>query len=492
MSDEVFESFAPRSTLGTLMKDYDFFRRSYEGGSAYREGKYLIKHDRESEVNFKRRLDQASYVNFCADVVDINTSYLYKEEPTRDFKTEDSIVEEFLEDSDLDKRPWHKVMREISKMAAYMGAMGVIVDKPPVPVPTSTLSKKAESDLGIKPYVALYSPMAIWDWEFGITRGVRTLTKLVLKEDTDGGPNQVKVWYPDHWELWEAVSSGTKSTQEGSVKYKKVDKGTNTLGVIPFALLRNRDSLKRMTGVSDIADIAGVNRRIYYLDSDALEIIDSAAIPILEGTESALDSTAGEQQEVNIGTKSVLTRPDGEPEGFRWIEAPHTSLAQILKWREQAVADIKYMSKSGQGDPQKQTAESGVALELRFQQLGALLSEKAENAEAFEVRIFELIARWQNLTNFDFEIQYPRKFGIRDLMHDLDVAISAKGLISSRTFAAEISKNMAVRMLPRDTDPKIIAKIEKELDQGPVTPPDDGNNPDVLDNLDNLDDKNKV
>jgi len=446
-----------------LHEKYKFFQDSYDGGKAYRDGKYLIKHKRESDTNYNLRLDRASFMNFCAPVIDINTSYLFREEPTRDLKKASVAAELFLGDADLEGRPWQKVVREISKLSGAMGAMGVIVDKPK----GKALSRAQELDLGIRPYVAIYNPRAILYWEFERIGGIPTLTKLILQEGEGRELLQIVVWTRDEW----AIYKKAEATGGGSNKYVLVESAPNDLGEIPFALHRNRDSFKKMTGISDIADIADVNRRIYYLDSDSLEIIENCGFPILEGSSEALRATAGEGEDVDIGTESVLDRgDDGEVGGFKFIEAPHTSLEAILKWRSQSIEDIKYLAKIGSGEAQSSgVAESGAALELRFQQLNALLSEKAENCESFENRVFDLIGLWED-EDIDIEITYPRKFGVRDLAHDLDTALSAQTVVGSRTFSAELSKSIAERMLPNDTPKETLHQIEKELEQGAVLP----------------------
>ena len=156
--------FEPRKNLVQLFKDYEFFRRSYEGGSAYRDGKYLIKHPREKPLDYERRLEQASFVNFCRDVVEIYVSYLYREQPERKAEKSDDVLETFLKNADLEGRAWGKVMRNLSKMASYYGVMGAIVDKPKGVLGAS---RGAELAAGVRPYIAAYSPLSIWDWKFG-------------------------------------------------------------------------------------------------------------------------------------------------------------------------------------------------------------------------------------------------------------------------------------------------------------------------------------
>ncbi len=157
------KSFKPRKSQSDLFAEYKFFQDSYEGGLTYINGDYLEMHKREKLKDYRRRKRQSSFVNFCKDVIDILTAYLYKEEPTRTFEKEDDTLEAFKENADLEGRPWDRLVRETSKLASTTGIVGSIVDKPKS---ETTQSKGAELESGIRPYVATYLAQCIWDWEF--------------------------------------------------------------------------------------------------------------------------------------------------------------------------------------------------------------------------------------------------------------------------------------------------------------------------------------
>jgi hypothetical protein len=198
---------------------------------------------------------------------------------------------------------------------------------------------------------------------------------------------------------------------------------------------------------------------------------------MLEVHAESIEDQDGKDQEKVIGTTALLKRGDGgiNEAGFRWIEPPHTSLAQILAHRASAVADLRYMAKTGQTETEKKQAESGVALEIRFQQLTAMLSDKAENSESFERAVFEIIGNWEG-KDYKAKIVYARRFGVRDLMYELDEAINSRMVIPSPTYAKEVAKKFVPRILPADTEPEVFDQIYKELDQLPELPgsEDDG------------------
>ena len=446
---EKMRNFKKNDALAKLDIEYKFLQDSYEGGTAYRLGKYLLQHRRESNTNYDARLKKASYTNFCQSIIDINTSYLYKDEITRDLTgIEESVKDKFLKNADLEGRPWSKVVREQSKLAGVYGYMLVIVDKPQA---EPGQSKGAELENEIRPYVATYTPRDVISYTFRRQGGRKVLSELILAEDA----KTIRVWTESTWELWEESGTGKS--------WAKTLEGTHDLKRIPLAIFKNQDTFKPMSGKSDINDIADINKRIYYFDSTALQIIEDTGFAILEIEVNSAAENSSETEGVTIGTKTLLVRSEEDAKGANWIEAPHTSLPQIESWREQAIKDIRFLSKIAVGDGESATsAESGTALELRFQQLNALIVEKAENAEEFEESIFTLVALWDKKT-FTGKITYPRRFGIRDLAHELDNAIKSLALVPSRTYQTEVAKKTS-RAVLKDTDEKTQELIDKELE----------------------------
>lgn len=448
--------FQKHKDLEEINKRIIFLKDSFLGGDNYKKGGYLPQYPREEDDDFAIRLDMATFTNHCASIVEIYNSYLYKEGVARDFgKLQGAEFDAFLADADMMGRSYPKLMREISKHAGAVGFWGVIVDKPE----GEAASKGAELEKGIRPYIAVYAPTSIIDYVYSYDNGMLTLEKLVLLEDT--GKSDVityKVWHRDKWELWEVKEI------EKKIKAEKVKEGINAIKVIPFVSVKNRDAFHPIIGKSDIADIADLNRRVYILDSGAMNIMQDCALPFLVGPESSLKAMD------KISTKIAVPVPEADEGGgeIKWVEPIHSSLPQIAAWRKIAIDDIKELAKTGHGEAENASPESGIALEIRFQQLNALLSEKAENMELAEVKILGFVGLWMKIIS-DAKIVYPRKFGVRDLLQEIDLTISAKEAIHSRTFKATAEKYLAGRIL-KDADEDIVETVNKEIDAAIVEP----------------------
>ena len=441
------DKFAVQDCLKAIQERLKFFRNSYQGGEAYRKGQYLKQHKREKEADYTNRLKFAAFRNFCAAIIDLYTAYLYREEPTREMENLEKETEAFMLDADFEKHSWPKFIRETSRRAGNYGMFGLIVDKPK----SDAKTKGDENANDIRPYVVPYSPLQFIQILWQRINGKPVLVKVVLEEDT--GVKELKryrVWTREEWEVWE-IDTRTSSKDKNALK---TESGKHTLKEIPFVLVKNRDKFHKIIGLSDIEDIADINKRIYNLDSYADIIIADTGFPFLE-----LPGDSGEGETV-IGTGNVLTK-NSEGHGSEWVEPAHTSLPNILEWRREAVEDIRDMAKTGKTSTESGEAESGVALEIRYDQMNALLSDKATNMQGAENEVFRIFGLWQAV-KWDGKVTYPEKFGVRDLMHDIDLAITASMAIPSKTFDAQQGLKLAKRIL-KDADKATFETIEKEL-----------------------------
>jgi hypothetical protein len=62
---------------------WNFLRDHYEGGLAYLAKSYLSRHERESERNFRRRLADSRYPNFCKPITHLFVSHIWRRKPSR-------------------------------------------------------------------------------------------------------------------------------------------------------------------------------------------------------------------------------------------------------------------------------------------------------------------------------------------------------------------------------------------------------------------------
>ena len=433
------------------LKRWRFFERSYQGGDEYRAGEYLIQHERESKEGFKRRVDQAMFVNLCSPVIDLYNGYLYQPEHKRDYGSleNDPLFQQFLKDVDYDNHDYDSYIEQLSLRASIFGYVGVVVDKP-ADVQAATKLEQIEKDL--RPYLIYYEPEAIFDWKHERKAGRKVLTKLVLLEESGKqGVIRYKIWYADKWEVWE---------QKGNAEAVLTNEvGDHSLGEIPFVIVPNNSPLGEAPS-SDIKDISDVNREIYYIDSLGHEIMEGTAFPMLE---EPADSSPlkREQGEKEVGVGSLLQRDPDDTVGHRWIEPPHSSLPHMKEWREMYVENIREIAKTDNPQAQSGGAQSGEALKIRLRSLTTVLTNKATAREQAECNILRLWAKWED-EKFECAISYERKFDVDGLQQAIDEAISAKAAVPSKTFANVLGMQVVERIV-EDLDEETRKKIEGEL-----------------------------
>ncbi|MEK7880787.1 MAG: phage portal protein [Deltaproteobacteria bacterium] len=429
--------------------EWRFFLRSYFGGKMYREGNYLLKHPFESASNYARRKATAYYYNYCGPIVDIFVAHLFRKGAVRNYGSlsGDPLFKSFLANADMEGASLRQFMREAHRFAAIYGRVSIVVDMPSVSV--STKAEAIVSD--IRPYVSLVTPENLIDWAFEKELSGRPSMSMVkIKEDK----SSYRIWTRQGWELWRIADNGREVTLEGS--------GEHDLGAVPVVNLYNRKSGIRMLGVSDIQDVADINKNIYYLCSDAKEIIENTAFPML----AVPYEKGGGSAPAELGPKNIL-QFDPELPNARpfWLEAPHSSLTEIREWVRQDISEIFRIAKMGgvKATEDVSAPRSGVALELEYQQLNAALSEKADNIEQAEREVCDMWARWQG-ERFDGTIDYPDDFSVRDLDRDIERLMKVLGArIESVTFGKELQKSVVRSVLPKIQD-EVKDRIMEEID----------------------------
>jgi hypothetical protein len=430
-------------TYKDFISEWKFFINSYLGGKFYRDGDYLLRHPFESLENYKRRKDIAYFYNYCAPIIDLFTSYLTKDQPQRSYGSLSSDVvtpprkpitlfDSFWWDVDFEGTNFEQFMREAQRYASIYGMVSIIIDKPAMRV--ATQAQAIEQD--IRPYLSIITPENMLDWKYvRLPNGKMALDMIKINE----GDGQYRIWTREGWESW-SITGQNAPVSTGS--------GTHDLGKIPIVDLYNKRSLKRRVGVSEIQDIADINKNIYYFCSDAKEIIENTAFPMLAMPD---DKGGGPDEEQAVGPKNILgfdpDAPNGKPE---WLEPPHSSLQEIREWIQQDAQEMVRIAKMG-GLRNTETSVqpwSGVSIEAQERQLYSSLAEKASNAEQAELDILSLYAAWED-TSFEGDIKYSRSFATRDLTTSLTNAIQAgTAKVNSLTYEKERQKKIVDSSLP--------------------------------------------
>ena len=431
-----------------MMPRWEYFIRSYLGGKEYQDGKFLQPYQLEFENEYHKRINFTPLDNHCRNIIDIYSSFLFRVEPVREYGslTEDMSVEQFKDDADLEGRSFNALMREAQRFASIYGHVWLLMDKPS----TNVMTRAEELDQGIRPYLNIYTPENVLDWHY--TRndaGYYYLDYLKIREEQTAEGEYYKLWYLDKIDC---VFVSSTSRDEP----KLISSLPNPLMKIPAVILYNQRSPMRGLGVSDLTDVADLQKAIYNEFSEIEQIIRLSNHPSLVKTK---DTDAG------AGAGSIIEIPENLDANLKpYILQPNGSnLDGVLRSINHKVEAINRLTHVGTLRATAERVQSGIALRTEFELLNARLSEKSKLMELAEEQIWRLFADWQE-TVFDGEIEYPESFDIRDWATDLELLQQAKASnIKSATFAKEIVKQIARTVIEDDTT---LEQIDSEIDGG--------------------------
>ena len=432
------------------LNDWNFHVRSYLGGQDYENGYFLNRYILETEEEYLKRSEFTPLDNHCRNVVQIYSSFLFRVPPTRNFgsMTGDPQLEAFMMDADFDGRNYNNLIKEAQINASVYGTCWLIIDKPQ----SNAKTRAEELNQDIRPYISIYTPENVTNWEYTrAMNGRYYLTSLTVVEDMIGKDAIVKVWSMEDITTYKIEDF---TLDYATKKPIKIDEQPNALGRIPAVVLYNQRTSKRGIGISDLSDVAELQKSIYNDYSEIEQLIRLSNHPSLVKTPNV---------EASAGAGSIIEMPeDMQPELKPYIIQPSSqSLESIMKTIQTKVDAINRISHMGAVRNTKTQITSGVALRTEFELLNSLLSSKADYLQNAEEQIFDLYAQWQG-TVFDGEIIYPDSFNVRDYASDLQFLQQAKASgVQSDTFQKEVDKQIARAVV--DDDEKI-NNIEAEIE----------------------------
>lgn len=472
---------------------WNFMLASYEGIRALIAGGFALKrNERESKDNYDRRVAEAYGFGYSGSVVDLFNFYLFKAPAKRDMGplANDKQWGRFEDDCNLYGDNFPVWLLESQRWAGVLGHVGILVDKSSQQYQTADEELKAD----VYPYVARYFPQNILDWEYERDENNRPYLAYLKLQDTDG---LYRIWTTEWWATYRvpeelATTTGTvkdaktgetrgggggagkertqEITAEASGENPFTDEATGR-GEIPFVWLYNIKSKQRPIGISDIKDVAYIDSSIITNLSEGEEVITYGAFPMMrKPMREAGTGPANRGAEDEAGATAILEfdpeHPESKPD---WLEAAVAEpIDAILRWIELKVSEIYRATNVGgmaateiQGE-----AKSGVALKSEFQLLNGKLVSKGNNAEEAERSVKKYWCMWQKKEEAieKITVEWPETYDVADLAQDLENALTAKALVTSKTFLTAVQKQVARAMLP-NADNKTLDTIDKEIEE---------------------------
>lgn len=427
--------------LGSYNRMYNYNRNnwkyllvSYLGGDDYRRAGLLTRYQLETDSEYQARLNATPLENHCKAVINVYNSFLFRQEPERDFGTLEGMpeVDAFLDDADLDGRSLNGFMKDVSTWASVFGHCWILVTKPDVGATT----RADELAQGIRPYVSLLTPMNVLDWQYRrAPSGVYELVHLKYVEEINGSEQTIKEWYPDRIETWNV------NFDDRTIIGHEVE--ANGLGKIPAVVAYNTRSSVRAIGVPDIADIAHLQQFIYNMTSEVEQTQRMDAHPSLVKTP---------ETQAGTGAGSIISIPENLDPGLKpyLLEYNGASISGLYEAINHASEAIDKLANTGSVRATTSKVMSGIAMETEFQLLNAKLAEKADNLEQAEEQIWILWAEYMGCV-WDGEIEYEDSYSIQDEQQEYIKLQTAKSAATGPEALAVIDQ-MIIELVTDDTD----------------------------------------
>ena len=431
-----------------------FFLRSYMGGFDYKDGQYLTRYVNEDKDSYGRRIDLTAIDNHCRNIVHIYSSFLWRVAPTRNYNSlaNNPALESFINDADLEGRSLNAFMRTAQIWSSVYGNVWIIVDKPR----SNAQTKAEELDQDIRPYVTLFTPENVFDWKYERSASGRfVLSYLKVRESIQylsetEKETYYKIFTPEKIDTYRVINHETETL---------VDSVENALGKIPAVFLPAQRSVIRGIGISDLSDVAHMQRSIYQEYSEIEQIIRISNHPTLVKTFNT---------EASGGAGAVINLPDDLDQGLKpyQIQPSGSNLDAVRNAISDKVEAINRMAHMGAVRGTEVITQSGVAMQTEFELLNAKLSEKADILELAEEQMWTFFCDWQGVKP-DVEISYPDSFDIRDYEKELNFLqqLKASG-IRSNTLTKEVDKKIADLVLDDEILDEVHTEIEGQTSDG--------------------------
>jgi hypothetical protein len=425
---------------------------SYNGGFEYRRPQLnmlrrYLNEDEAPGSQYLNRLNYTALDNACKLVVETYRSFLFRTLPSRVLGNLQNYVftQDFIEDIDLDGTDIDAFMKQCNTLAMIYGHVWAIVDKPMVEG-AQTLDQEIAN--GIRPYAQIITPENILDWNYERVFGRQVLTYLKQKESEDEDNIMIRVWTPEVICRYRVSKTNTTVTV--------IEEIENTIGSIPFVMLKANPSQTRGVGMSDITDVAKVQQSMFNLLSEAEQSIRIGSHPTLVKTAST-DAAAG--------AGGIVTMDETLPGDLKpfLLQPNSSSIDQIVKMLVEHQKMIAKMTHLEAVMAEKTVAKSGVALQTEFAMLNTRLGDKADSLEQFERKIWSLFQLWSGVVADDtFVIEYKKKFDLRDENNDLaNYKTVLEMSIPSDTLNQELYKQISKIVL---RDQTMLNDIMNEID----------------------------
>lgn len=423
---------------------FEFIAHALAGSGGFADGRFLVKYPRESDAKYDRRREIAFYINHLMPAVSRFVGYLIAKPPMRETGGV-PLFDAVIDDADYRGNSLDSWFSSFSVQAKARGSMLALVDMPRA-VPGDLASQIASRAV---PYLVQIKPEAVTRYSTDVT-GAFTFIEWKSTID-DGQGSRIDVlrrWDSTSWSVVRGI--------------EVIDSGVHALGVVPVVAFSEGDEFG-CTG--PFAQIADIGLRLYNMRSELDEILRSQTFSIMAyqvPEQSRLQFDVAKSAE-SIGTHNMLVYYGDAPSFI----APPDGPARV--YMDSIASLIAQINAIGMVIDEKSQAESGLARQLRFEDLNAALKDFSARMEDFERRVWSIVSRWLGVRS-QVSVSWPDDFALSDLASDLEVAQNMVALGMPESYMREKRKQLAQADLS-SSSPETLASIISDIDSASFETP---------------------
>lgn len=479
----VVDLLKPSPLMASIMNQLNVFRVSYEGGTQFKR-MVLIKRPTESPQLYQDKLNNVSSLPICKSMITELLDIIFDEEPTRELAFLNQInqpiatplwFEDFLENSDLQDNEFSDFMEKAAEVAAVEGWSWVFVDLP------------EEASRNNRPYVTLIPAQHVIDWKVFNEDGISIITYLKVIEYQDDQTKRIKVWVrgtpggidDDGHVIPETPTTATiyvVPTIGATAKVAVIDPEEiytfpSNYPIPVIQIMPIRDIQNSNIGVSDLTDIADMQREWLRLESEAYDSIRFSK-PIVRADPSV---------KVPAGGGGIVR---GAKDCMEVFEIPVLDVQQIREQQKQLLASFDAYTGRAGSRVVAESIQSGISIVEERKALHKRAQTRARQLEKAEENILSLVCFMMGIT-WAGDVEYNSDYESRDTQFRIALLTQAKAL-SPNLLVQKLIDNEVIRMIaPPDEVTKylqLIGEIKEDINTIKIT--DDDYRPGIKDAAD--------
>jgi len=398
------------------MDKYRFMDHAYYGTDGFRDGSYLIPHDRE--MFYQKRRDFSVYKNFVKPIVNALVDPVFAEEAPRTITVGGSeeegapIARAFIEDVDGAGADMQYYMAQTCAKARLHGVCFSLIDN----FTADTMPETVEQSIYMRTYPYVIRKSA-WEVVEAKTDDIGRMVEIWFSEpsrvDATGTYERARCWTSQYSVIMERCKNS--NDERLMIWHEAEPRIVHGLGVIPVACTyaTARASSHEVLPDPPLYDIARMNHLIYNKDSEIRDLERSQAFAILY-----LQSDIGGN--ITLSNHNAIIIPPGSTITPGYISPDSTNLQTLVQNNTVAMEDLfRSAEQSGVHAVQTSVAASGVALAWRFWGIDNQLRKTAKAATETEEQIMEILAMYTGET-YEYSVDYPTTYQPGDRMQEVN------------------------------------------------------------------------